>query len=75
MIEKSKIDISQIIKDNKKIISIFPGSRQSEIDILLPILIDFIIMMNEKYKDIFYVFHSTSEFNKLIQDKLMKTRF
>jgi len=74
-IEKSKIDISQIIKDNKKIISIFPGSRQSEIDILLPILIDFIIMMNEKHKGIFYVFHSTSEFNKLIQDKLMKTGF
>ena len=74
-IEKSKIDISQIIKDNKKIVSIFPGSRQSEIDILLPILIDFIIMMNEKYKDIFYVFHSTSEFNKLIQDKLIKTGF
>ena len=28
-------------------------------------------MMNEKYKDIFYVFHSTSEFNRLIQDKLI----
>ena len=73
--EKSKIDISQIIKDNKKIISIFPGSRQSEIDILLPILFDFITMMNEKYKDFFYVFHSISEFNKLIQDKLMKAGF
>jgi len=74
-IGKSKIDITQIIKDNKKIISIFPGSRQSEIDILLPILIDFISLMNKKYKDIFYVFHSTSEFNKLIQNKLMKTAF
>ena len=28
------------------------------------ILIDFITMMNKKYKDIFFVFHSTSEFNK-----------
>ena len=37
-----KIDISQIIKNHKKIISIFPGSRKSEIDVLLPILIDFI---------------------------------
>ena len=73
--EKSKIDISQIIKDHKKIISIFPGSRQSEIEILLPILIDFITIMNGKYKDFFYVFHSTSEFNKLIQDKLMKAGF
>jgi len=73
--EKSKIDISQIIRDHKKIISIFPGSRQSETDVLLPILIDFIKMMNEKYKDIFYVFHSTSELNKLIQGKLIKQGF
>ena len=51
--EKAKIDISQIIKDNKKIISIFPGSRQSELDIHLPILIDFIKTMNKKYNDIF----------------------
>lgn len=73
--EKSEIDISQIIKDHKKIISIFPGSRRSEIDVLLPILINFIKMMNEKYNDIFYVFHSTTEFNKLIQDKLIKVGF
>ena len=73
--EKSKIDISQIIKDHKKIISIFPGSRESELDVLLPILIDFIKIMNEKYKDVFYVFHSTSEFNKLIQDRLIKQGF
>ena len=73
--EKSKIDISQIIRDHKKIISIFSGSRQSEIDILLPILIDFIKMMNEKYKDIFYVFHSTSELNRLVQGKLIKQGF
>ena len=53
--KKAKIDISQIIKDHKKIISIFPGSRQSELDIHLPILIDFIKMMNKKYNDIFYV--------------------
>ena len=70
--EKGKIDISQIIKDHKKIISIFPGSRQSELDIHLPILIDFIKMMNKKYNDIFYVFHSTAQFNKLIQNKLIK---
>ena len=73
--EKSKIDISQIIRDHKKIISIFPGSRESELDVLLPILIDFIKIMNEKYKDVFYVFHSTSEFNKLIQDRLIKQGF
>ena len=66
-----KIDISSLISDDKKIISIFPGSRQSEVDIHLPILIDFIKMMNKKHNDIFYVFHSTAEFNKLIQNKLV----
>ena len=73
--EKAKIDISQIIKDHKKIISIFPGSRQSELNILLPILIDFVKMMNQKHKDIFFVFHSTSENNKLTQDRLIKEGF
>jgi len=72
---KSKIDISQIIKDHKKIISIFPGSRQSEIDVLLPILIDFVKMMNERYNDFFYVFHSTSEHKKFIQDSLINKGF
>jgi len=73
--EKVKIDISQIIKDHKKIISIFPGSRQSELNILLPILIDFVKMMNQKHKDIFFVFHSTSENNKSTQDRLIKEGF
>ena len=70
--KKAKIDISQIIKNHKKIISIFPGSRKSELVIHLPILIDFIKIMNKKYNDIFYVFHSTAEFNKFTQDKLIK---
>ena len=74
-LEKEKIDISQIIKEHKKIISIFPGSRHSEINVLLPILIDFIKIMNEKYKDVFFVFHSTSEHNKLIQDRLLREGF
>ena len=50
---KSKVDISQIIKDNKKIFSIYPGSRLSEINVLTPILFEFVKMMNEKYKDLF----------------------
>ena len=70
-----KIDISQIIKEHKKIISIFPGSRTSELKVLLPILIDFVKLMNEKYKDIFFVFHSTSEQNKSIQEKLVQEGF
>ena len=75
IVDRSKIDVTQIIKNHKKIISIFPGSRRSEIDILLPILINFIKMMNKKHKDIFYVFHSTAEFNKSTQDRLLKEGF
>jgi len=73
--EKSKVDISEIIKENKKIFSIFPGSRLSEINTLLPILFEFIKVMNTKYKDIFFVFHSTSEHNRLIQNLLLKEGF
>jgi len=66
--EKSKIDVSQIIKSSKKIISIFPGSRLSEINILMPILFKFIKMMNKKYKDLFFVFHSTTNHVCLVQN-------
>ena len=52
----NKIDISGIISKDKKIISIFCGSRVSEVNLLLPILIDFIIMMNKKFKNLFFVF-------------------
>jgi len=72
---KSKVDISQIIKDNKKIFSIFPGSRLSEINILTPILFNFIKLMNKKYKDIFFVFHTTNDHLKKIQSLLIKVGF
>ena len=72
---KSKVDISQIIKDNKKIFSIYPGSRLSEINVLIPILFKFIKKMNEKYKDLFFVFHSTGEHVRLIQNLLLKEGF
>ena len=70
--KKNKIDISQVIKENKKIFSIFPGSRLSEINVLMPILIDFVKKMNKKYKELFFVFHSTTEHVQLIQNLLLK---
>ena len=70
-----KLDISQIIKDKKKIFSIYPGSRLSEINVLAPILFGFVRKMNEKYKDIFFVFHSTTEHVQLIQNLLLKEGF
>tara|TARA_Y100000590_G_scaffold64744_1_gene69799 strand:- start:13381 stop:14511 length:1131 start_codon:yes stop_codon:yes gene_type:complete len=73
--KKNKIDISQIIKDNKKIFSIYPGSRLSEIKILIPILFEFVTKMNEKHKDLFYVFHCTSQHVQLVQNLLIKNGF
>ena len=69
---KSKVDVSQIIKNNKKVFSIFPGSRLSEINILIPILFNFIKLMCKKYKDLFFVFHCTKEHVLLIQDLIAK---
>ena len=65
--ERSKIDINQIIGKNKALISVFAGSRKSEILVLMPILLDFIKLMNKKYTDMTYVFHSTREYSDLIQ--------
>ena len=56
--KEDKIELNEVIK-NKAIISVFPGSRDSEVKKLTPILLDFIKLMNEKYEDFLYVFHST----------------
>jgi lipid-A-disaccharide synthase len=63
-----KIDINQLVGKNKAIISIFAGSRISEINVLMPILLNFIKLTKEKYNDITFVFHSTREHSKIIQD-------
>ena len=67
---ESGIDINQILGKNKALISIFTGSRQSEINVLAPILLNFINLMNEKFNDLTYVFHSTKEHTNLIQSKI-----
>ena len=71
--EQSKIDINQIIGKNKALISVFAGSRKSEVSILMPILLNFIKLMNEKYNDITYVFHSTIEYSQLMQSFVKKS--
>ena len=70
---KSKIDLSTLINKNKKIISIFPGSRSSETSVLLPILINFIELMNSKFSDYIFIFHATDENKELIVNFLQKT--
>ena len=69
---KDKIDLSHILKENKKIFSIYPGSRLTEINTLLPILINFIKLMNKTYKDMIFIFHSTSKYSLLIKNLLSK---
>ena len=62
----NRIDLSKILQNDKKIISLFAGSRNSETSILLPILFDFIKMMNKKFKDYIFIFHATDKNKDLI---------
>ncbi len=64
---ESKIDINQVLEKNKALISVFPGSRLSEVNILMPILLNFIELMNKNYEDLVYVFHTTKHLTKLIK--------
>ena len=57
----SKTSIDNLIPEDKKIISLFAGSRKSETQVLMPILINFIKLMNNQHKDYFFYFHSTEE--------------
>ena len=59
--------MNKILGSKKTLFSLFCGSRISEINILLPILINFIKLMNDKYDDITYVFHSTKNHYTLIK--------
>ena len=72
---KTKIDISNLIDENKKIISLFAGSRKSETSILLPILINFIKLMNEKFNKYVFVFHSTDQNKNFIKEEIKKVNF
>jgi len=68
--KKSKIDLSSLINEDKKIISIFAGSRNSETNVLLPILSDFIKLMNKRFNDYIFIFHATEENKELIISSL-----
>ncbi|WP_440914125.1 lipid-A-disaccharide synthase [Candidatus Pelagibacter sp.] len=72
--KQNHIDISNLFKNNKKIISIFAGSRNSEVRVLTPILINFIILMNQKNHNYNFVFHATNENKNLIKDYIKKSQ-
>ncbi len=76
LIEKkinSKTIIDNLLPKDKKIISLFPGSRKSETLILLPILINFVELMNKKHKNYFFYLHATEENKDSILDIIKKT--
>src|SRR6056300_1651222 len=64
LIEKNdnvKTVLNNLLSKDKKIISIFPGSRKSETNVLLPILLDFVKLMNNKENIYSFVFHATED--------------
>jgi len=69
---KGKAVIDKLVHKNKEIISLFPGSRKSEISVLLPILLDFIKLMNKKNFKYLYVFHATDESKESINNEVKK---
>ncbi|WP_075506667.1 lipid-A-disaccharide synthase [Candidatus Pelagibacter communis] len=73
--QNNKTIIDNILPKNKKIISIFPGSRNSETNVLLPILLDFIKLMNKKYNEYFFYIHATEENKSLILEHVKKYNF
>ena len=70
--KNDKIDVNQLLGKNKALISVFAGSRISEINVLMPILLNFINLMSKKYVDVTFIFHSTREHSVLIQSHIKK---
>ena len=73
-VDKTKTDFSSLIDKEKKIISIFAGSRNSELKVLLPILSEFIKLMNNKSNNYVFVFHATNENRSLIKDFIQNNK-
>ena len=65
-----KIEIKEFLKG--KIISIFPGSRLSELKLHVPILIDFIKKMNEEKINYNYIFHATQDSKEYLSKVIKK---
>jgi lipid-A-disaccharide synthase len=73
--QNNKTLIENILPKDKKIISLFPGSRNSEINVLLPILLDFVKLMNQKHNEYFFYIHATEENKNLILQQIKNFNF
>ena len=59
---KSNVKLENLMNDKKIYISLFAGSRKSEIKIHAPILFDFINKFNLKESNFNFVFHSIDKY-------------
>jgi len=73
--QNNKTVIENILPKDKKIISLFPGSRNSETNVLLPILLDFVKLMNQKHNEFFFYIHATEENKNLILQQIKNFDF
>ena len=73
--QNNKTVLENILPKDKKIISLFPGSRNSETFVLLPILLDFVKLMNHKHEKYFFYIHATEENKNLILDHIKNFNF
>ena len=71
---KDKLDLHTIVKKDSKIISIFPGSRLSEIKVLMPILLNFVTLSQSNYIDFTYIFHSTIKHKETIKQLILDSK-
>jgi lipid-A-disaccharide synthase len=71
--DNTKIISNNLMSNDRKIISIFPGSRKSETNVLMPILLDFINLMKKNDYSYDYLFHATNENKKFITDQVKKS--
>ncbi|MDA9178129.1 lipid-A-disaccharide synthase [Candidatus Pelagibacter sp.] len=67
---ENKSNLTNFIPNDKKIISLFAGSRSSEVNLLLPILMKFINLMNQKFNSFIFVFHAIEENKDFIQETI-----
>ena len=74
LIEKtdSVTKLGNLMTKYKNVISIFPGSRKSEIDVLLPILFNFIKKMNNNNHNYDYFIHTNEDNVNYINNKVQE---
>ena len=69
---KSNVKLDNLVSNNKTYISLFAGSRESEIKIHAPILFEFINKFNNKESNINFVFHSIDKYKDYLNNLLNK---